>query len=78
VPRAAIDHVTARAIIRDVSSDDSSPPAAHATAVELACVKRPYERPRIVWQEAYEPMSFGVSCAKQPGNPGCGSGPYSG
>jgi hypothetical protein len=40
--------------------------------------KRPYERPAIVWREPYEPMSFGVSCAKQPGNPGCGPGPFSG
>ena len=36
-----------------------------------------YEAPRIVWREAYEPLSFGLSCAKQPGNPGCGPGPYS-
>jgi hypothetical protein len=40
--------------------------------------KLPYERPAIVWREPYEPMSFGVSCAKQPGNPGCGPGPFSG
>jgi hypothetical protein len=39
--------------------------------------KRPYERPRIVWREPYEPVSFGISCAKQPGNPGCGPGPFS-
>jgi hypothetical protein len=38
--------------------------------------RRPYERPQIVWREPYEPISFGVSCAKQPGNPGCGPGPY--
>jgi len=35
-----------------------------------------YERPRITWREPYEPMSFGLSCAKQPGNRGqCGAGP---
>lgn len=39
--------------------------------------RRPYESPRIVWREAYEPVSFGVSCAKQPGNPGCNPGPFS-
>jgi len=33
--------------------------------------RRPYEPPRIVWREAYEPVSFGISCAKQPGNPPC-------
>jgi hypothetical protein len=36
-----------------------------------------YEPPRIVWREPYEPRSFGVSCAKQPGNPGCNPGPFS-
>jgi hypothetical protein len=36
-----------------------------------------YEAPRIVWREAYEPLSFGASCAKQPGNPGCNPGPFS-
>jgi len=30
-----------------------------------------YERPEIVWREPYDPVSFGISCAKQPGNPGC-------
>lgn len=34
-----------------------------------------YEAPRISWREPYQPMSFGVSCAKQPGNPGCAPGP---
>ena len=41
-------------------------------------VRRPYEAPRIVWTEDYEPMSFGISCAKQPGNPPCNTGPLSG
>lgn len=39
---------------------------------------RPYEPPRIVWREPYEPVSFGISCAFQQGNPGCNPGPYSG
>ena len=34
-----------------------------------------YQSPRIVWREPYQAMSFGVSCAKQPGNPGCAPGP---
>lgn len=33
--------------------------------------RRPYQRPEIVWREPYDPISFGISCAKQPGNPGC-------
>jgi hypothetical protein len=33
--------------------------------------RRPYEPPRIVWREDFQPVSFGVSCAKQPGNPPC-------
>ena len=36
-----------------------------------------YDPPRIAWSEPYEPMSFGVSCAKQPGNPSCHPGPAS-
>ena len=36
-----------------------------------------YEPPRIVWREPYQPLSFGLSCAKQPGNPGCMPGPTS-
>jgi len=38
---------------------------------------RRYERPEIVWEEEYKPTAFGLSCAKQPGNPGCQSGPFS-
>ena len=40
--------------------------------------KRPYEPPRIIWREDYQPVAFGVSCAKQPGNPGCQPGPAMG
>jgi hypothetical protein len=39
--------------------------------------KRPYQPPRVMWREPYEPTSFGISCAKQPGNPGCNPGPVS-
>lgn len=38
--------------------------------------KKPYVRPEIVWEEEYRPAAFGVSCAKQPGNPGCNPGPF--
>jgi hypothetical protein len=30
-----------------------------------------YEPPAIAWEEAYEPLGFGISCARQEGNPGC-------
>jgi len=33
--------------------------------------KLPYEPPAIVWEEDYRPTAFGISCAKQPGNPPC-------
>lgn len=38
--------------------------------------KKPYEPPNITWEEEYRPTAFGVSCAKQPGNPGCEPGPF--
>jgi len=34
-----------------------------------------YEAPRIIWRERFEPTVFGISCAKEPGNPGCIPGP---
>jgi hypothetical protein len=38
----------------------------------------PYEPPRIVWTEPYEPMSFGLSCLKVPGqNTECNRRPMS-
>ena len=42
-----------------------------APAQDSGIERRPYEPPRIVWREAFEPVSFGVSCAKEPGNPPC-------
>jgi hypothetical protein len=40
--------------------------------------KSAYEAPRIVWEEDYQPTAFAaVSCALDPGNPGCASGPSS-
>ena len=48
-----------------------------AQAPDARDERQPYERPQIVWRESYEPVCFGVSCAKQTGNPGCGPGPYS-
>ncbi|HUS63501.1 MAG TPA: hypothetical protein VMZ28_03120 [Kofleriaceae bacterium] len=60
-----------------VKDDGANPPQARDEPTEGAA-RRFYEPPRIVWREPYEPMSFGVSCAKQPGNPNCGPGPFSG
>jgi hypothetical protein len=40
-----------------------------------AAKRRPYERPRVVWREAYEPVAFGFSCAKQTGAGQCQGGP---
>lgn len=34
-----------------------------------------YSPPAITWSEPYEPVGFGLSCAKQEGNPGCFPGP---
>ncbi len=41
-------------------------------------LRQHYAPPRIVWRERYEPVSYGISCAKQPGNPGCNVGPVKG
>jgi hypothetical protein len=60
-------------MIREMPSPGEKPEAPAATSEQ----RRPYERPQITWREPYQPMSFGVSCAKQGGNPGCGPGPYS-
>jgi hypothetical protein len=38
--------------------------------------RRPYEPPKIAWREPYAPTVSGVECARQPGNPGCQSGPF--
>jgi hypothetical protein len=37
--------------------------------------RSPYSRPCITWRQPYEPVAFGISCAKQPGNPPCNVGP---
>ncbi len=47
---------------------DSSLPPQEADAESK---RRRYEPPRICWREPYEPVSFGISCTKQPGNPPC-------
>jgi hypothetical protein len=33
--------------------------------------RRPFTPPKIVWREPYEPVSFGLSCARFPGQGGC-------
>jgi hypothetical protein len=46
---------------------DETPPPSPSSAP----VRRPYERPQVMWRESYQPVSFGLSCAKLPGQPGC-------
>ena len=55
--------------------DEREKPAAATRTGPAAPPRRPYAAPQIVWREPYEPVSFGVSCARQPGNPGCNPGP---
>jgi len=43
---------------------------------DRSAVDRSYEPPRIVWREPYTVAAQQpVSCARQPGNPGCNPGP---
>jgi hypothetical protein len=51
----------------------AKPPEATASPKD----RKPYSAPKIVWREPYEPVTFGISCAKQPGNPQCNPGPTS-
>ena len=52
-------------------------PARPTEPPEVASPEPPrYEPPMIVWREPYEPLSFGISCAKIPGTPGCNPGPF--
>jgi hypothetical protein len=55
--------------------DDRDNPDAAAPQPPQPAPRRPYTPPQIIWREPYEPVSFGLSCAKQPGNPGCNPGP---
>jgi hypothetical protein len=54
------------------ASDRKSPDP----AIETKAERRLYEPPRIVWREPYEPVAFGISCATNPGQPGCDPGPF--
>lgn len=55
--------------------DETDRERSHATPPNQAG-RRPYERPRILWREPFEPIAFAVaSCAKEPGNPACNVGP---
>jgi hypothetical protein len=51
-------------------------PEAPEPPAEKGTIDRPYEPPRIIWRETYAPVAHGVSCARQPGNPGCNPGPF--
>ena len=37
---------------------------------------QPYAAPTITWREDIGPTPLALSCAKQPGNPGCNPGPF--
>lgn len=58
-------------------ADDDLKDRASKAAVPPPAARRPYAPPQIAWREAYEPVAFGISCARQPGNPGCSPGPFS-
>ena len=48
----------------------------HAAEAEFRVGERqPYEAPSVTWREHLDATPLKVSCAKQPGNPGCNSGP---
>lgn len=42
---------------------------------EKPSTKKRYEKPAIAWEEKYEPVGFGISCAHEGGNPECMVGP---
>ncbi len=52
-------------------ADDDLKGRETAKAASTPHARRPYARPQVAWREAYEPVAFGVSCAKEPGNPPC-------
>jgi len=39
--------------------------------------RRPYEPPRIVWREPYEPIACAVSCALLPSDTSCAPAAFS-
>ncbi len=49
----------------------------HASEAEFRVggERQPYEAPSVTWRENLDPTPLAVSCAKQPGNPGCNPGP---
>lgn len=44
----------------------------------IESVDAPYEPPAIAWEEAYEPVGYGQSCAQNEGAPECFPGPIQG
>jgi len=58
--------------------NDNTPPTRTPTdgsGLTSRVSPQPYAPPAVVWRETYVPEAFGVSCALQPGNPGCSTGP---
>ena len=56
-----------------MSTSAKHPDGAMAEAVSELSSTEPggYEAPRILWREPYQPLTFGISCAKVQGNPSC-------
>ena len=51
---------------------EQSPPASPARQAKV----EDWQPPRVTWREPFEPMSFGATCVRQPGNTACFPGPY--
>jgi hypothetical protein len=49
---------------KDRPADQTAEPGAEPGEGETTA-PRPYEPPRIEWEDAYEPLGFGLSCVKQ-------------
>ncbi len=48
---------------------------AEETEFRVGNNKQAYESPSIAWRESSGPQPLTLSCAKQPGNPSCSTGP---
>jgi hypothetical protein len=74
--RSALKKVAAgtAGVAAAVSLSEHPSPAAE-TEFRVGGEKEKYETPSIRWREELGPTPM-VSCAKQPGNPGCNPGPF--
>ena len=73
--RSALKKVAGTAGVA-VAASLSQSRAESETEFSVGGTKQAYEAPSVVWREKFEiGQVAAVSCAKQPGNPGCNSGP---